>query len=129
MPTVDVEHKLTTLEKAVKNVKDHVKKHQMIYSLGAGSVLTTTVFVLSRRFAGSVQIAPVFNNVNQQVNLGGYTTKFVKCIETGQVWEKVIDAADAVGVNRTVMSKHLNGHSADHLFGKHYKIVGIGTTG
>jgi hypothetical protein len=75
-----------------------------------------------------ISIAPVFNNSNQQVNFGGHTTKLVKCLETGQVWEKVTEAANAAGVGISAMSKHLNG-SHDHVNGLHYKIVGVGTTG
>ena len=118
------------LEPIVENtmfmrIKEHVKKHQVVYSAVAGSVVTSTVFVLTRSFVGSVNIAPVFNNVGPQVNFGGPMTKLVQCLETGEIWATVTEAADAAGVTLSYMSRHLNGHK-EHLYGKHYKILGMG---
>jgi len=66
----------------------------------------------------------VFNNT---VNNGGHMHKIVQCIETGEIWEKVTDAAEAAGTTLSYMSRHINGHKAD-VFGNHYKIIGLGTT-
>lgn len=61
-------------------------------------------------------------------NYYGHSTKIVKCLETGEIWETVGEAARAAGVSQPVMSKHLNGHT-DHVYNNHYEIIGQGTTG
>jgi hypothetical protein len=121
------EHSFPSFEKFIEDVKIHVKKHQTLYSIGAGSALTAAGFVLMSRSVGSIQIAPVFNNVNQQVNFGGHTSKIVKCIETNKIWEQVTDAAKDNNASLSLMSRHLNGHKPD-VYGKHYKIIGLSTS-
>ena len=80
-------------------------------------------------------IAPIFNNDNSSVvNFGGTVSKIVKCVETGQTWEKVTEAAagakDGIGVPLSVMSKHLNEYPGYEDVGNlHYKIIGISTQG
>ena len=72
-----------------------------------------------------VDNSQIYNEIN---NYYGHSTKIVKCLETGEIWETVTEAADAAGVARTTMSKHLNGRT-DHIDGLHYVIIGQGTTG
>ena len=67
----------------------------------------------------------IHNEIN---NYYGHSTKIVKCLETGEIWETVNEAADAIGVARSTLSNHLNGRS-DHIYGNHYEIIGQGTTG
>lgn len=59
-------------------------------------------------------------------NFGGHMVKFVKCVESGEIFGSVTEAAEAAGVSHSAMSKHINGHT-DHIFGKEYQIVGLGT--
>ena len=112
-----------------EKIKGHFRKNKeryLFFGLGA-------VVVLAIR--KPIVIAPVFNNNNLPVfsnmnnQFGGHAHKIVKCLETGELWETVTDAAKAAGTSFPAMSKHLNGHSAEHLYGKHYSIVGLGTTG
>lgn len=60
-------------------------------------------------------------------NFGGHSTKIVKCVETGEIFGSVNEAAESAGVDRTVMSKHINGKT-DHAAGLHYQIIGLSTT-
>jgi hypothetical protein len=107
-----------------EGIKAHFRRNKKLY-LGIGIGVGVTLAI---RKPMIISIAPVFNNSNQQVNFAGHMTKLVKCLETGEMWEKVTDAAKATGVGVSAMSKHLNGHDAN-INGLHYKIVGVGTTG
>jgi len=113
-----------------EKIKGHFRKNKeryLFFGLGA-------VVVLAIR--KPIVIAPVFNNHNIPVfsntnaQFGGHAYKIVKNLDTGEMWEKIVEAANAAGVDRTVMSKHLNGWEkyAD-VNGQHYQIVGLGTTG
>lgn len=126
-------HALTVGTKYQK-IKQHVKDNQVAYISGVGGVTVGAlgVLLLTRspmQFTNNVApvIAPVFNNDNSSVvNLGGPMTKMVKCLETGEIWEKVTYAAEDAGVTLHKMSQHLNGHK-DHVNDLHYKIIGLGT--
>jgi hypothetical protein len=107
-----------------EGIKAHFRRNKKLYvGLGIGVVVTLAI-----RKPIVISIAPVFNNSNQQVNFAGHLTKLVECVETGETWKKVTEAAKAAGHTVPVMSKHLHGHT-DNLDGLHYQIVGIGTTG
>lgn len=125
---------------SVRKVKKHVEKHQTTYAAIGGSAITLVavkvfggpqVIVREAQNVPTVinnTIAPVMNNIgNQQTNtFGGPMTKMVKCLETGEIWEKVTEAASGADVTLSKMSQHLNGHK-DHVNGLHYKIIGLGT--
>jgi hypothetical protein len=129
-------HTKKEVKDAVKaDVKKHVGEHKVAYSCAATGVVVAIVTVLVMRgrpsFSVSVApvIAPVFNNNNSSsVNLGGYAHKLVQCDETKEIWPTVTDAAKAAGVATSVMSRCLNGHK-EHIYGNHYKIIGVGTLG
>lgn len=116
-----------------QKVKLHLRTNKKLYITG-GSCLATGLLLGGTgrvRIINNVTpvIAPVMNNiVNNTVNLGGHMTKLVKCLETGEVWETVTDAAKAAGVALPAMSRHLNEHT-DHIKGLHYAIIGVGTAG
>jgi hypothetical protein len=115
----------------------HVKKHKTAYLVGTLVVVTNgfTFLVMRQIGAQTISMSPVFNNVpifnndnSSLVNFGGHTTKFVKRLSDGKMWEKVTEAADEAGCGLPKMSRHLNGHSP-HVYEEVYKIVGVGTTG
>lgn len=109
----------------ISEVKTHLNRHRTIYISAA--VLGVGVCV-GMRMSKPTQIintvAPVFNNDNSSAAFGGYARKIVKCLETGQLWESVNDAAAAAGVSQSMMSKHLNGNK-DHISNLHYQIIGL----
>lgn len=128
------EEQAERFKEKTERFKEHVKNHKSAYVLAGGVGLVATGVVVGRSLGRtqivntvSPTIAPVMNNTTN-ANFGGYSTKIVKCLETGQLWETVKDAADAAGVTQSVMSKVLNGHT-DHVKGLHYVIVGMGTAG
>ena len=51
----------------------------------------------------------------------------VYCVETGETFDSLRDAATAAGVDAYNMSKHINGKGSDKIFGHTYRIVGLGT--
>lgn len=113
-------------------VKAHVGRHKVAYSLGTVVVIAGVAYYVGVR-AGSptYSVGPVFNNVinnDGSVNFGGHTTKMVKRLSDGAMWETVTEAAEANGAPLSLMSRHLNGHKPD-VYNEVYKIVGIGTTG
>ena len=109
-----------------EKAKQHLQDHQWIY-ISAG-VLVVGI-VIGKNLGGSQTIvntataSPVINNV---VSNGGHMRKFVECVETGEMWRSVKDAAEAMGVSASLMSKHLNGHK-DHVSNLHFVISGLGT--
>lgn len=107
---------------------DEYKKLYIGIAIGAG--VTYVVMQNKTQIINLVapQINPVFNNTNAVINYSGHCTKIVKCIETGEMWETVTDAAKAMDVPLHTMSRHLNG-ATDHVFGKHFEVIGLGTTG
>lgn len=131
----DQEQKVSKRERIV----NHLKEHKTTYiCAAAGAVAGAAVGVVvgvSLRSPKMPEInvpivnnnTPVFNNINTNT-MGGYSTKLVECVETGQIWKTVKDAAEAAGVSATTMSGHLNGRQ-DHISGLHYTIIGLGSTG
>jgi hypothetical protein len=78
----------------------------------------------------AAQIAPVFNNtiapvISNTVNNGGYMRKIVRCVETDELWPSISKAAEQAGASLSMMSKHVNGHTADDINGLHYVIEGL----
>jgi hypothetical protein len=121
-----------SLKEKAARVKQHFVDNKTTYLVGAGCLAVGYLIrkpgVVAPVFNNTVapSIAPVMTNIGNVVNNGGHMHKIVQCIETGEIWEKVTDAADAAGTTLSYMSRHINGHKPD-VFGLHYKIIGLGT--
>ena len=130
-----------------ERVKQHVVRNRYWYAAGGLAVVAGALgYSIGRSSAdgecghvlevgGDVSDSPVLigdgstmENHTEINNYYGHSTKIVKCLETGEIWETVTEAAEAAGVARTTMSKHLNGNQ-EHINGYHYEIIGQGTTG
>ena len=130
-----------------ERVKQHVVRNRYWYAAGGLAVVAGALgYSVGRsstngecghvfEVGGDVTDSPVLigdgnsmDNHTEINNYYGYSTKIVKCLETGEIWESVGEAADEVGVGRKTMSKHLNGKQ-EHVNGYHYVIIGQGTTG
>lgn len=89
-------------------VKLHVRRNKKFYiGFGAGAL----VILVTRRPSINVIASPTFNNMpifNNTVNNGGFIRKIVRCVETGELWLSVTEAAAAQGKNIPLMSQHLN---------------------
>lgn len=100
-------------EGRLDRVKRHLKDNKKTYLIGAGC-LAAGVFLrkpgtiaIINNVAPNItpSIAPVFNSA---VNNGGHMRKIVKCLDTGELWLSVTDAAKSQGKNIALMSQHLN---------------------
>ena len=130
-----------------QKVKDHFKKHKVKYVVGgtclvAGGTIgyyvskhyhEVSMNVISKVEPTNVAIGKdisiknktnITNNVTN-VNMGGHATKIVKRLSDGELFPTVGEAAKEAGVDKTVMSKHINGHSND-VNGEKYTIYGLG---
>ena len=58
-------------------------------------------------------------NINAKGKMNSKHCKPVICLETGEVFTSVIDAAEAIGAHHTNLSQHLNG-KLRHIKGKHF---------
>ncbi len=119
------------MNERIEKIKNHLHEHKVVYiTSGASFVIGgLSVLVLKSRPTQIINtvapvIAPIFNNTNN-VTLGGYSHKVVKCLETDQIWESVTKAADDIGATVPVLSRVLNGHTRDFA-GKHYAIIALG---
>lgn len=122
-------------------IQQHVQNNRNAYIAGGSGLAVGAlgVLILTRapmQITNNVApvISPVFNNV---VNNVGHCTKIVQGLDDdGQLWPKIgalaAEIAQEHGISydtaRTMVSKHLNGHSHD-VFGKRYVTYGLGTTG
>lgn len=130
-----------------ERVKQHVVRNRYWYAAGGLAVVAGALgYSIGRSSAdgekyysdweiedvveSQVQIGDgnTIENHTEITNYYGHSTKIVKCLETGEIWETVGEAARSVGVSQPVMSKHLNGRQ-EHINGYHYEIIGQGTTG
>jgi hypothetical protein len=112
---------------SMEKVKHHLRENEELYiGLAVGLITGAAVGVMIRSRPIHV-IAPMFNNAptfNNVVNNGGHMRKIVRCIETGEMWRTVGEAAEAAGVSFPAMSRHINGHD-DHIRNFHYVIEGL----
>jgi hypothetical protein len=133
-------------ERKESKIKTHLKKHKVKYIVGGSIVAAGGLgYYVGSRFGLKLDNAQMVSNiemfnpkqsvlvnsnnnntVTNVVNMGGRVKKMVKCVDTGEIWEKVSDAAKAAGVKDSVMSRHVNGHSND-IKGMQYKIIGLST--
>ncbi len=135
-----------------KEIKDHFQRNKTRYLVGGAFVVGVAVgFAIYHYKVAPVKIntgnpvsysskigtvkaaenSKVIVNIVQGtdnvVKFGGRQTKIVECIETGEIFKKVKEAAEAAGVDAYNMSKHINGKGSDKIFGQTYRIVGLGT--
>ena len=138
----EVEVKLPEEAKTtVEKVKRHWERNKKSYY---GLAICTGCFIAGMRFKRPIKIdfqpvinvMPTMNNtVNNVVeNNLGPMSKIVRDVATGQEWQKIRHLAEEIAKEhgiplssaRTILSKHLNGHSND-VFGKVYEISGLRT--
>lgn len=117
-------------------VKNHIIDHKVEYWIGSLVVVAGVTYIVTRRISTpQISVAPVFNNnvapvFNNVVNFGGHSTKIVKRLSDGAMWESVTEAANAAGKTVSTMSRHLNNYPGfETLDDEIYKIIGVSTIG
>jgi len=120
------------VKQKIEEVKTHIRANKNVYFAAVGSSVITVVVLKTRitpqiitTVAPVITVAPVMSNT---INFGGYTTKIVRRLSDGKIWETVKDAAAAEGVEAARMSGHLNGR-IPHINNEVYEIIGVGTIG
>lgn len=131
--------------------KSHMKRNKQTYILSGVGILLGVAggYTLAKVGEGSgdvlnlevgdigdsqVSITAVDNSVdnsethihNTPSNYGGYQSKIVKNLDTGEIFESQKAAAESIGVNRQMMSRHLDGLYPD-LNGFTFERIGFGT--
>jgi hypothetical protein len=120
VPTI--EHKVT-FDKAFEGVVNHVKRHKVAYSFGAGVVIVGLTCLVTRgtslgvsEFQSGLSNAVSFeknatlNNVSFIFsNRQGPPSWVVRCLETGEIFSSQRAAAMFKGISATDLSTHLNG--------------------
>lgn len=129
--------------------KSHVKRNKQVYILSGVGILLGVAggYTLAKvgEGSGDVYEAPVLDIADSDVgdvnvnsfntenhihntthNYGGYQSKIVKNLDTGEIFESQKAAAESVGVSENSMSRHLNGDT-DALYGNTFERIGLGT--
>jgi hypothetical protein len=127
MPTV--EHRIN-FDNIIAGVKNHIKRHQVIYSLGAGiGIAGITAFIMrdiaftepiSSSVTGTANSSVtgignkvVMKNVSFISSLRqGPPSWVIRCKETGQIFTSQREASLLMNITETNLSKHLNGLQA-----------------
>lgn len=132
-----------------KRFKSHVERNKKVYIVSGVSVVLGIVggYLLPKSVEGrgdvyegpvidldSLEIedsevnilSPQTHIYNTTNNYGGYQSKIVKNLDTGEVFESQKAAAESVGVSEQAMSRHLSGCS-DDIHGNVFDRIGMGT--
>jgi hypothetical protein len=113
-----------------EKARNHVKRHQVVYSFGAGVAVTGVTVLIFRRampqgglrntaFLVFRNRQTVNNVIITQLERRGHPGYIIKCNETGEVFASQARAADAMGINRPNLVSHLNGrlpHTGGYTF-------------
>ena len=128
----------TTKEK----IKNHIKKHKVIYVCGTTAVVTAgiTYLVVRDRSIGDTIGVPAQNTIgvlgkriklkDSTLNTVSYISAdrqgpaswVVRCLETGEVFTSQKAAASEMGLAADHISRHLNG-LRDHVNGYHFERI------
>lgn len=126
---------------AVARVKQHVKKHQVVYAVGTTAIVCFAVGTRFKRpinidFNPVIDFKPVMNNVvNNHVETNiGRMSKIVRDAATGEEWQKIKYLAEKIakeeGISvdsaRNLLNRHFRGELAT-VFAKTYEIAGLRT--
>ena len=128
------------IEMNVDKVKTHFKEHWKDYCLSIGAIVIVGmgVYIYVKDEVSDIHDIKADGN-NSPINIltGDHSTitnvafagrqrKIIQCVETGEVWASIKDAARDLGISRTNISKTVNGHM-ENAEGLHFRIIGLGT--
>jgi hypothetical protein len=141
VPTI--EHKVS-FDKVFDGVTDHVKRHKVAYSFGAGVAVAGITFLIMRSTGlrggpgisglrgGPTNTASINFSNRSAINIinvldregRGHPGWPVRNLETKRVFLSQKEAADAFGVTEHLMSGHLRG-KFDNIDGFHFERVNL----
>lgn len=111
---------------AIHKVRIHFEKNGKIYLVGAGCLGAGYLFrgnseqiVKARNFAGIAYRSPQTNLVVTQLTRRGHPGYMIKCVNTGETFASIRRAAEAMGINRVDLHRHLRGDLSNvggHIF-------------
>lgn len=112
-------------------IKTHVCANKKFYIVAATSAIAggMLVYVLANhkdteKISMRRILSPGDNNVLKvYISPLGDPGNVVQCVETGTIYASQNQAAREIGVDRSIMSKHLNGEN-EHILGQHYVVLG-----
>lgn len=115
-----------------QRVKSHFKKHKTKYLVGGTcAVVGVTVGVylgnkgmINFQLVNTGSVSQV-QNIDNSINIltrRGHAGNIVRCIETGETYASQNRAAEVLGLDKSILSKHLNGLK-EHVNGLHFEKV------
>jgi len=133
LPTVDhnVEHKVPALENAIGNVKAHVKRHKVAYTVGGVVVVVGVAYYVGVR-RGSTGAVKATNKAyvaigDQTINITtvikrdgrGHPGYPVMNLDTKEWWPSAHACAKSEKISETLLAGNLQGKNP-HVNGKRY---------
>ena len=125
----------------LNEVKAHVGRHKVAYSVGTVVIAGITFAIVRGRYvmvgnaalngSDGITVRPLsFFSNKQMVNVvsvveregRGHPGYMVRCLETGVRYVTQEDAAKAIGADPTIMSRHING-IFDNAKGLHFERI------
>jgi hypothetical protein len=117
-------------------VKDHFDQYKTVYisagvialSIGVGIIIGKKIDThdLPTNVISNSTEAIINNGSLIQNNFQGHLSKIVRCIETGEIWPSIREAAEDLDVKASDISKVINGHS-ESAGGMHFEVLGVGS--
>lgn len=117
-------------------IREHVKKYKVWYISGGifvagvatGVIISNKVRVTNTVVQILPKDSPVYNITQTILERRGHPGWLVRCCETGEVFASQNRAAICLGVDKSSLSKHLNG-LADAAGGLHFERLGEAVKG
>lgn len=115
------------MQERIRRVKQHLKDNKKVYLVGTGCLVTG--YLLRPQVVNIVDVcnvkykSPTVNIVSTELARRGHPGNLIKCIETGEVFASQRRAAEALGIERVDLYKHLKGLT-DSVKGFTFEILG-----
>jgi hypothetical protein len=122
-----------------EKIKDHIREHPMVYSVGLGTIVATItvivmrgvksqpidrgISVIAKRGISVLGKKVVLHNVSYiSSDRQGPPSWVIRCKETGEIFTSQLAAAKEMGLSSSEISKHLNG-KMDHVRGNTFERI------
>jgi hypothetical protein len=127
----------TTIDKVTTHFQEHWKDYCL--SIGAIVIVGIGIYFHLNEHQKTIPTINVEDNVESKIKIftvsgdnstiinntfTGRQRKIVQCIETGQIWSSITEAAEDLGIPINNISKVINGHK-ESTNGLHFKALGL----